>query len=167
MRKFIILLPVIALALASCDDAVKKAEDMAAEKMAESMGVEDVDITTNADGSKNVSVEQGGTKWQSGENVPMPEGFPSDIPSYPGWKIVAAASAGPQGFLVSAKSGDKMDKIARFYSDTLKAKGWKSSAMSQTADAHFLTFEKEARTASVMLTKDSSDTMVQLTASGG
>lgn len=166
MRKFVILLPVLTLMLASCDDAVKKAEDVAAEKLAKSMGVENVDITTNADGSKNVAVEQGGSKWQSGQNVSLPEGFPADVPSYPGWKIETAASATGQGYLVSARSGDKMDKIARFYSDALKSKGWTSSATSQMADMHFMAFEKDGRAASVTLSANGKDTMVQLTAAG-
>jgi hypothetical protein len=169
MRTAIIILPVLALSLVlgACD-AKKTAEDRATEQAAKAMGADKVDVSTNADGSKNVSISKDGTTVQTGADIPLPDGFPKDVPSYPGWKIATAASAPGQGFMLQARSGDKMERIARFYSDRMTGEGWKNSGTTQMPEMHLLSFEKSGRQAAVVLTLDNehkSETIVQVTAS--
>lgn len=166
MRKLIAILPVLALALASCDDAQKKAEDVAAEQYAKAMGV-DADVSTNADGSKNVTVNHGGTTVSTGNNVSVPSDFPRDFPVYPGVRIAAASSMPGQGFLVQGVSKDKMDVIGNFYASRMKAEGWTNAGTVQMPEMHALQFEKAGRSATVTLTKDNEGTLVQLVAPPG
>ena len=84
-------------------------------------------VVSGSDGMLNITGEKG-EKVQiatatAGKEVPLPEGFPSDAPTYPGAKVVQSMKF-PNGMTVMFQTADPTDKVSAFYKEKLKANGW-------------------------------------------
>lgn len=157
-----LMLPLLAAAaLAACG---QDAADTAAEKLAKQHGI-DVDINRDGDEATYTLGGADGQKLQVGENLGVPDGFPKDIPVYPGLKIVAASTT-PEGFVVHAQSTDGIEKIAAFYNEKLGADGWtKDGEFTQAEAMRTASFKKDNRTAGINLFSAGDGTVtVQLSA---
>jgi hypothetical protein len=156
----------VATGLTACGDSDTVAEK-AIEKYAEQQGVDlDVDVK---DGGQSITwkSEQDGVTAQFGGDVKVPDGFPRDVPVYPGISL-QAASATPDGFLIYGQSGDSAQQVADFYVDRMVADGWtKESEASQENVMRMLTFTKEGRNAAVNVITGDGGTTVQITATKG
>jgi hypothetical protein len=59
--------------------------------------------------------------------VPMPVGFPADVPIYPGARLTAGAAFGPAGQMawgMEWETLDSVDKVQAFYSTKLSQGDW-------------------------------------------
>lgn len=56
-------------------------------------------------------------------NVPMPDGFPSDVPRYPGARVAATSSIHP-AISATLETDDDRAKVVSFYTGKLPAQGW-------------------------------------------
>lgn len=167
-----IFLPILALGLlAGCDDSSSSQakQDRQAEAYAASMGV-DAKVKTNADGTRNVAVNHnlgamGGMKAQTGNNLSLPAGFPSDVPIYSGMKIQSAVEMPQLGFMVQGQAPDGSDAIADFYRAQMLANGWTDATpATQSPAMRQLAFKKGERNAGINLIPSGTGTMVQLSA---
>jgi len=119
-----VLVLVLALATVSLAGCGETAAEKALENAAEQNG-QDVDIDIDA-GKGSVSGESGDVTWQSGENVSIPEGFPTDlIPD--GAKVMSAITSTEAGspaqivvFEISTDDKDMYD----YYLDALPKAGY-------------------------------------------
>ena len=57
---------------------------------------------------------------QGGSDVPLPEGFPADVPIYAGDKVTVSSTVG-EAMIVSFETGDPLKQVMGFYEDKLKA----------------------------------------------
>ncbi len=149
-----------AAALAACG---QDAADTAAEKLAKAHGV---DVEIDRDGGEATYTIGGkdGNTLQIGEKLSLPDGFPADVPMYPGLKIVAASTT-PEGFLVHAQSSDGLGDVTSFYADKLVAGGWEKEGEFQAENMRTSSFKKEGRTASVnVFAADDGTVTVQVSA---
>ncbi len=105
---------------------------------------------------------------QGGSDVPLPEGFPADVPIYAGAKVTVSSTVG-EAMIVSFETGDPLKKVMGFYEDKLKAGGWKIQQTTSTADGGMLSGTKNNRTCLVLVGTSGQKTTVNLniTAKGG
>jgi hypothetical protein len=93
--------------------------------------------------------------------VALPEGFPKDVPIYPGATVTTSATV-ENAMNAVLKTSDPVNKVAAFYKEKLKANGWESKAAMDMADGTMLSGKKENRTQTTMIARDGDNTMVTL-----
>lgn len=148
--------------LAGCgDNATQNTEADQIEDYAAAHGV-DADVRTDADGRvDSVAINQGG--GQVGSNLDVPDGFPSDIPLYPGLNLYGASAVPGGGFSLAALSDDDVDTISAWYASRMTQGGWTASDAPQGMPGQSgLIFEKGNRRVMVTLTPGSSGTTMSL-----
>ena len=101
---------------------------------------------TDKDGSKHTVTQSGkgsqftfegkqGKVQVLGEGgLALPEGFPKDVPIYPG-STVSVSAAVQDGMHVSLKTADASTKVAAFYKEKLKADGWQIESTMNTEES--------------------------------
>ena len=124
LRPVLLLLSLSGLACGFLGDQVsEKVSQKVAEKATEEAIEHDQggDAKVNLqDGNFSVQTDKGSFSVKSG--AALPDGFPSDIPLYPGATVqssAASTTADGQGFMVTASSADTPDKIVAFYKEKL------------------------------------------------
>jgi hypothetical protein len=154
------LLPVLAIAL-SCLGGCQKAADAATEAAIERASGAKVDIQRDGD-AVTIQTAEGELAMQSGDALPLPDGFPEDvhlpddyvvnsIMDMGGAQVVGMTAAGSVGSLFA----DARTGMAR--------SGWKQvMAMQHSADSAMLSFEKDARTAVLSFNQDDAADGVQV-----
>jgi hypothetical protein len=157
---------VFVMLLAACGpgERTQSDKDRQAEEYAKSFGV-DAKVSSNPDGTKTVAVDRstGGLALQGGANLPLPAGFPADIPMYPQVNIFAASQMPSQGFMVQGQTADAVEKVAEFYVTQMTSSGWTHEAPAQSAPTmRILPFKKDNRTTTINLIAGQGTT-VQLT----
>jgi hypothetical protein len=86
--------------------------------------------------------------YSSGRSVALPEGFPKDVPLYPGAKVTMSGKQG-EGMMVMLTSGDDVQKIAGFYEAKLKENGWEIETSANIGEGSMFAAKKEKRHLSV------------------
>ncbi|RYG67492.1 hypothetical protein EON77_16435, partial [bacterium] len=107
------------------EKVVEKATEKAAEKELEKQTGQKVDIQKTDEGAQTLKLEgaQGTTNLAVGETVKLPEGFPKEIPVYPGAKLTAAMSNdkdGKKAHVLVFDTPDKIDVVTTYYKANLK-----------------------------------------------
>ena len=144
--------------------------ERAVEQAFEEQGI-DADINTDGDGSVNYTVtgENGeNIQMQAGEDVSLPDGWPSNIPLVDDAQITYAGTvAGNEGdtnYMVSYQTTDSLTDIVSFYSDAFKANGWSTISNVATGDSIMLGTEYgENGSVAVYAVKDAEGVAVTLT----
>lgn len=91
------LLLALALALGGCGEVAEKASEEAIERAVESDGSADVDVDSD-DGSVKVETDEGTTSY--GEDLDLPDAFPSDVPlPESDFSIVSSSTQGEDLFI--------------------------------------------------------------------
>lgn len=161
------LLPALALALALVLGACGKAQDQAAETLAEkaleASSGQDVDIEMGDDGqTMTVKTEQGELTHRSGENVPLPADFPTDIVLPGDHAVMSVMTMGPATSVVM-RSGKPISELFDQFKAGQAGEGWKETMSMQGADGSMLGFEKDGRSLLVNLgNSDDGGTTVSL-----
>ena len=123
-------------------------------------------VTENGKGNQITIEGKDGAKVQvSGEGgLALPEGFPSDVPVYPG-STVTMSMAAKDGMHVALKSADAPSKVAKFYTEKLKTSGWEIETTMNTEDGSMISGKKGKRSVMAAANKDSGGAIVTLTVS--
>jgi hypothetical protein len=82
-----------------------------------------------------------------GAEVPMPPGFPADVPIYPKARLTAAAgfpSAAPTSWGMEWQSLDNVPRIQAFYQDKLNQGDWKLTVTSTAPNEFKATFGRKS-----------------------
>jgi hypothetical protein len=70
-----------------------------------------------------------GMKMTAGESAVIPEGFPKEVPIYPGLDLkMAMENQEKATYHVQGHSADAMEKVRDYYKDKLDSAGWKEGA---------------------------------------
>ncbi len=81
----------------------------------------------------------------------LPEGFPEDVPAFPGAKVVMNSMSPDHGLMVMFKSSDAPQQIADFYKKRLHEEGWDLEQEAKVAGQHMLLAKKETRELNVLV----------------
>jgi len=126
------------------------------------------DVTYKADGdSFTMTTPEGTLTTSSGKSAKVPDGFPKDVPIYPGAEVVSATSMAQMGMAsVQLSTGDGVAKVAAYYKRELAAKGWNEvTAMSQggAQAMEMLSCSKGETVATVMAVAEEGKTIISVT----
>ncbi|MCX5770743.1 MAG: hypothetical protein NTZ09_10790 [Candidatus Hydrogenedentes bacterium] len=124
--------------------------------------------TYSSDGATStVKTEGGGASVVFGKGAKAPEGFPKDIPIYPGAEIqMSSSDPASKTFVVQALSADGVDKVAEYYKKEMKSAGWnEGEGVVQTGanPMHMLNFDKGGMSAMIMVMAQEGKTLVSIT----
>ncbi|HUW59670.1 MAG TPA: hypothetical protein VMZ06_01590 [Candidatus Bathyarchaeia archaeon] len=124
--------------------------------------------TYSSDGETyTMKTEGGGPSMASGKGAKIPDGFPKDIPIYPGAEIqMVSADPASKTFVVQALSADTVDKVAEYYKKEMKAQGWnQGDGVVQTGanPMHMLNFDKAESAAMIMVMAQDGKALLSIT----
>ena len=148
------LFVLLALGLSACGNSEEAASEALAEQALEASTGADVDIEEE-DGVHRVTArtEQGELVHSSGENVPLPDGFPSDITLPADHQVMSVMTMGPATSVVLRSPEPASEIFSQLRRDQAAA-GWKETMSMQGADGSMLGFEKDGRSLLVNLRDD-------------
>jgi hypothetical protein len=136
----------------------------------ETVAIEGGEITIEAEGEGvRISGEQegvGAISGQFGEKAEIPDGFPEDLPIYPGSEVVAGMLAGAGG-MVTLQSGDDLEKVTAFYREKLVEEGWTLGPEMDMGAQRVLPIQKEGQNGAVQISREGDLTNIVLTAGFG
>jgi hypothetical protein len=140
----------------------KKVEEKVAEKILEAQtgGKADVDIS---DDKMSIKTKDGEFKMDAGDDVKLPENFPSDVYVYKNAKVKMSIG-GPKGNTVSFQTKDPAEKVAEKYKKEMKTKGWSQEMAMEMGEGSSLTFKKGERVAQIMMAREDESTMITVIA---
>jgi hypothetical protein len=93
-------------------------------------------------------------------DLALPDGFPSDIPQYPGASLTWSNSD-ESGFLISLSTTDDPGDVAEYFQEQLTAQGWLAEATNQPAGRSVIAV-KGKREATVVITTGSDTTNIDV-----
>lgn len=168
MQKTLLLALVCGLALSftGCgltDRLTEKAAQTVTEKALESATNSDVDLANN-----EITVNTNGDSFSMGEDLKLPDNFPSDVPVYSPAKVVTTSTTGTAGFYATLTSPDGFSAISDYYNAQLVAEGWtidNTSSFNGGGQSTTYITTKENRTLDVGIYKyeDSSEVTITIT----
>lgn len=104
---------------------------------------------TNKDG-ESVSI---------GNDVKLPNGFPSDVPIYEPSDTKAAVTTAKDSFAITLLTSDSADKVKSFYDSKLASEGWTANDNNSQYDfssGRIASYTKDTRTLGVLIASDES-----------
>lgn len=104
------------------------------------------------DGSVTIQTENGEVKTNVGEGTKLADGFPSDVPIFSPSTLMASSKAENSSFSAVAKTASSVGDVTNFYKTQMASQGWTTQLDSSSGDGTLLTFAKDDRTASVVVT---------------
>ncbi len=145
---------ILALGLSACGNSQEAASEALAEQALEATTGAEIDVE-NEDGVHRVTArtEQGELVHSSGENVPLPDGFPTDITLPADYQVMSVMTMGPATSIVM-RSPEPAAEIFSQLRDGQAGSGWKETMSMQGAEGSMLGFEKDGRTALFNLRDD-------------
>jgi len=113
----------------------------------------------------NVDVDDGSVTIQSddgsvttvGEDAKLAEGFPSDVPIFEPSTIKGSTKVDNTQFSVVAATAKSVSDVTSYYKTQMAAQGWTNSLDSASEGSSLLTFTKDNRTASVIVSTSEED----------
>ena len=85
----------LSLVLSACGQSEEKAAEILAEKALEANSGQDVDVDIDEDGETvTIQTEQGTIKQSSGDNVALPDDFPTDVTLPGDYKVMSVMTMG-------------------------------------------------------------------------
>ena len=154
------LFPLLAVAMCCLGDC-QKAADAATEAAIERASGTDVDIARDGD-TVTVQTAEGTLAMQSGNALPLPDGFPEDVHLPDDYVVNSVMDMGGAQIIGMTAPGDVGGLFAGARAGMADA-GWKQvMAMQHSADSAMLSFEKDARTAVLAFNQDGAADGVQV-----
>lgn len=93
--------------------------------------------------------------------VPLPDGFPKDVPVYPGATVIGSTTA--QNMVnVSLQTADQPQQVRTFYQEKLKQNGWETQSTMDVPQGTMLHATKDRRTQTVTIARDEDKTVISL-----
>ncbi|MFH0818585.1 MAG: hypothetical protein V1898_01185 [Patescibacteria group bacterium] len=147
MKKTLIMLAVLTIIFAGCGASEKIAETTAEKAIENATGAE-VDIDNS---NVNITTADGNT-ITTGQNISLPDDFPSDVPVYTDKKILAASTTAENQFALTMSSTDSYNEIDEFYQTELESNGWtieSHNIMAISGNTSIFVAKKDGRNLSV------------------
>ena len=136
----------------------------------ETVEIEGGELTFEVEGEDvRISGEKegvGAISGRFGEKAEIPDGFPEDIPIYPGSDVIGGMVAGAGG-MVTLQTGDDSEKVAAFYREKLVEEGWSLAPEMDLGGGQVLPIEKEGRNGAVQISREANATNIVVTVGMG
>lgn len=152
----------------AADTAVEKLTERAVERALRAEG-KDATVDIDAEGERFSMTVRGDDgeeySFDVGHGGALPEGFPEDVPTYPGMEIVSSQRMpAQQMFMVQAKTSDGAGPVSAALKRDAEAQGWTEvMAMNMGPEHQMLTYEKDGRVLSINVMSDGGDTVLSIT----
>jgi hypothetical protein len=104
------------------------------------------------DGQVTFQSDDGTVKTNVGEGTQLAEGFPSDVPIYEPSTLMSSSKVNNDQFSAVAKTSKSVADVSAYYKAQMMAQGWTNELDSSASDSTLLTYSKDNRTASVVVT---------------
>ena len=159
--RYLIILAAMMVMFGCGEKAGEKAAEEMAEKAIESSfdGEAEVDIKKD---SVRIETEEGEMTMSMGDSVKLPADFPEDVFMYKGAEL-SMAMEHPQGFNLSLQTKDDTSKVSEVYLAEMTAKGWTKEMSMDMGGQKMMSFKKDERGVSVMISSDEEMTQINLT----
>lgn len=108
-------------------------------------------------GSVTVKTNNGQSSASYGNDVKLPQGFPTDVPVYKPSTIIYATKTETTRFSVAAKTSASMQTVLDYYKSELTKQGWESTHESSYGDGTLLSYTKDGRTLSVTVSSQNNE----------
>ena len=166
MRILIYLALVIVLAFAfGCKKATESASESLAEKMVEQSSGGKVDLDLKDGGATITDKETGNTTTLDAKGGKMPEGWPKNIPQYPGSKVTQSSATDTEkgkAFSLILDTPDPMEKVNEYYAKELKGAGFKKSTEMTREDGITAFYESAKDVLTITIFKEKDKTLISI-----
>jgi hypothetical protein len=166
MRILIYLALVILLALSvGCKKVGETASERLAEKMVEQSSGGKVDVDLKNGGATITDKETGNTTTVDAKGGKMPEGWPTNIPQYPGSKVTQSSATDTEkgkSFSIILETQDAVDKVNEFYAKELKGAGFKKSTEMTRDDGVTVFYQSAKDVLTMTIFTDKSKTILSI-----
>lgn len=115
--------------------------------------------------TSSMSARSGAMSMVIGEKAKVPDGFPKDVPVYPGLQIsMAVEDASQEMYTISGVTSDPLDKVVAFLKDKAPAQQWEEMLLAgqEGTESRVLMFGKENRVLTVSAAREGSRTNLTL-----
>lgn len=114
-------------------------------------------------------VDEKGNQFEArfGDDANVPDGFPEDVPIYPGSTPTAVMTAGSEGMVVTLKSSDDQGTIFSFYESGLSEQGWSIDGKPSFGGQMGLEASKDSRKATLRISGTEGDSYISIVVSEG
>ena len=166
MRILIYLAFVIILAFAfGCKKAAETASEGLAEKMIEQSSGGKVDVDLKDSSATIVDKETGSTTTVDAKGGKMPEGWPKNIPQYPGSKVTQSSSTDTEkgkSFSLIIETQDAVEKVNEYYAKELKGAGFKKTTEMSKEDGVTVFYQSEKDVLTMTIFKENGKTLLSI-----
>jgi hypothetical protein len=124
-------------------------------------GTEELKLQAEGSGDDSYSMvlnsKEGQVKMSAGSAAKLPDGFPQDVPTYPGMTLTFSQSMKEkETFNLQATSTDSLDKVSAHFKSEATAKGWtETTSLDQNGEGQqmkMMAYSKEDRILNIVLT---------------
>ncbi|MFA6197625.1 MAG: hypothetical protein WC734_00515 [Patescibacteria group bacterium] len=144
-KKTLVLLIIGVVVIAGAGIAVRFATRKGAEKIAENIIEKSTNGQVDVDyGSNTVTINTNSGSYSAGENVSLPNGFPSDIYVIEG-DLKAAVSSGDDGYNLTIETSKTPAEASAIYDRELRADGWTISGTANYSGVYSIAAQKGNR----------------------
>lgn len=105
-------------------------------------------------GTTTVKSDDGNVTTNVGEGAKLISGWPTDVPIYEPSTLVASSKSDEASFSTVGKTSKTVADVSAFYKAQMATQGWTVQYESAAADSALTTYQKDNRTASVIITSD-------------
>lgn len=166
MRILIYLALVIVLAFAfGCKKAAETASENLAEKMIEQSSGGKVGVDLKDGGATIVDKETGSTTTVDAKGGKMPEGWPKNIPQYPGSKVAQSSATDTEkgkSFSIILETQDAVDTVNEYYAKELKVAGFKKSTEMTKEDGVTVFYQSKENVLTMTIFKENDKTILSI-----
>jgi hypothetical protein len=140
------------ISLSACLSPADKVSEKVGESMAERAienatgGAADVDVD-----NENVTIKTDEGSFEAGENVKLPDDFPSDVYVYDGKLQGVIRTNENKGFTLTIETVDTVATVKAVYEEKMREAGWETAGSMDFGTSASLGGEKDGRTLSVII----------------
>lgn len=156
-KQYYLLASVLVLVVLTGFGCTKTATEKSLEKSVENAtnGTADVDIKNNS-----VTINTNGSSWQTGEQVSLPSGFPTDVYVVDGTIKSAVTTVAGQAYILSIQTTKTVSEVKSLYETELVADGWTITANATIEGSASLLADKGNRSVTVGISPNTDGTTV-------
>jgi hypothetical protein len=163
MKKVTCVVLGMLLLVAGCG---KKIEEKIAEKITEKAIEHGTDGKAKVDLSKNtMTIETENGSYSAGTSSKIPDGFPSDIFIFKPSEMIGSMAGTGKGYSIAMKTSKDVASVTEAYKKTMIGNGWKQKAAMDMGAQAMLVYEKEKRTANIVIGQKDNETSIVIAAS--
>lgn len=105
------------------------------------------------DGTVTIKSDDGQVTTSAGEGATLAEGWPSDVPIFEPSTLRSSSKADNTSFSAVASTASSVADVTAYYKSEMASKGWATQLDSSSGDGTLLSFSKDNRTSSVIVTR--------------